>query len=179
MQDDALANVHLRKTLHHELRDSTVIGKRGWTYQEGILSHRRIFFTDEQVMFQCNTMACVESFDIPRKPKTRTYHHLKDAEPLNLATKYVAEHIMEFSKRNLTNDDDTLPAFSGVLNYFHKTKHCFHLEGNPIPSEKGKGHLINAWYHTEPATRNITRRMNLLEQTSNNNTHHRNARTIA
>ncbi|KAI1057486.1 hypothetical protein LB507_011592, partial [Fusarium sp. FIESC RH6] len=87
-------------------------GSRGWTYQEGFLSHRRIFFTDEQVMFQCNTMACIESFDLPIKPNTRNEHYLNDAEPLNLAPRDFAGHIMEFSKRNLTNDGDTLRAFS-------------------------------------------------------------------
>jgi hypothetical protein len=31
---------------------------RGWTYQEAMLSRRRLAFTDEQVYFQCNGMHC-------------------------------------------------------------------------------------------------------------------------
>jgi Heterokaryon incompatibility protein (HET) len=34
---------------------------RGWTYQEGLLSRRRIFFTEEQVYFECDTKYCFES----------------------------------------------------------------------------------------------------------------------
>ncbi|KAF2729940.1 HET-domain-containing protein, partial [Polyplosphaeria fusca] len=34
---------------------------RGWTYQEGFLSRRRLIFTDHQVSFVCNTMYCAES----------------------------------------------------------------------------------------------------------------------
>lgn len=33
---------------------------RGWTYQEAILSHRRLFFTDHQVYFECDAMRCKE-----------------------------------------------------------------------------------------------------------------------
>ncbi|KAF5664794.1 hypothetical protein FHETE_6909 [Fusarium heterosporum] len=44
---------------------STKWAERGWTYQEGLLSRRRIFFTDEQVIFQCNNMTCLESLRIP------------------------------------------------------------------------------------------------------------------
>jgi len=34
---------------------------RGWTYQEAILSSRRLVFTNDQVYFECNGMACLES----------------------------------------------------------------------------------------------------------------------
>ena len=35
--------------------------RRGWTYQEALLSPRRLFFTDFQVYFVCNRMDCRES----------------------------------------------------------------------------------------------------------------------
>ncbi|KAK0664608.1 heterokaryon incompatibility protein-domain-containing protein [Cercophora samala] len=37
---------------------------RGWTYQEGILSNRRIVFTEHQVYWECRNMAAQESVDI-------------------------------------------------------------------------------------------------------------------
>ncbi|KAJ2998729.1 hypothetical protein NUW58_g230 [Xylaria curta] len=40
---------------------------RGWTYQEAILSRRRLVFTDEQLYFECDSMNCCESFDISFK----------------------------------------------------------------------------------------------------------------
>ncbi|RBR20145.1 uncharacterized protein FIESC28_05424 [Fusarium coffeatum] len=36
---------------------------RGWTYQEGICSRRRLLFTDEQVFFECQQMSCRETVD--------------------------------------------------------------------------------------------------------------------
>ncbi|KAH6679219.1 hypothetical protein B0J14DRAFT_580297 [Halenospora varia] len=39
--------------------------KRGWTYQEAILSRRRLIFTGQQVYFECRSMYAYESFDFP------------------------------------------------------------------------------------------------------------------
>lgn len=135
---------------------------RGWTFQEGILSHRRIFFTDEQVMFQCNNMSCLESFKIPMsvlhqidRPSKKRTARLTDTEPLHSDSNDIGAHLMEFSKRNLTRDSDTLRAFSGILNSARRDKTYFHLLGSPI-SVKNKGvHLINAWYHTKPGVRKV------------------------
>lgn len=41
---------------------------RGWTYQEGVLSNRRIVFTDEQVYWECSGMAAHESVDVTPVP---------------------------------------------------------------------------------------------------------------
>ncbi|KAH7306070.1 heterokaryon incompatibility protein-domain-containing protein [Rhexocercosporidium sp. MPI-PUGE-AT-0058] len=38
---------------------------RGWTYQEGILSKRRIVFTENQVYWECQGMATQESLNMP------------------------------------------------------------------------------------------------------------------
>lgn len=37
---------------------------RGWTYQEGVLSNRRIVFTESQVYWECRCMATHESVDM-------------------------------------------------------------------------------------------------------------------
>jgi hypothetical protein len=39
--------------------------KRGWTYQEALLSRRRLVFTDEQVYYECYGMHCCEALDFP------------------------------------------------------------------------------------------------------------------
>ncbi|KAF8847310.1 HET-domain-containing protein [Acephala macrosclerotiorum] len=38
---------------------------RGWTYQEGVLSKRRIAFTDHQIYWECQSMATHESINLP------------------------------------------------------------------------------------------------------------------
>ncbi|KAF5650633.1 hypothetical protein F52700_350 [Fusarium sp. NRRL 52700] len=134
-------------------------GSRGWTYQEGLLSHRRMFFTNEQVMFQCNNMTCLESFSIPKSilhrldvPITKKKPILKDTEPLFLPLREIGTHLMEFSKRNLTDDKDALNAFLGVLNACHRHEQYFHFLGNPFHEKKGC--LINVWYHVKLGARN-------------------------
>jgi hypothetical protein len=49
---------------------NTTWATRGWTYQEAVLSRRRIVFTSQQVYFECGAMQCVEALDhyaTPRK----------------------------------------------------------------------------------------------------------------
>ena len=38
---------------------------RGWTYQEAVLSRRRLVFTLNQVYFECYAMYCFESWSFP------------------------------------------------------------------------------------------------------------------
>ncbi|KAF8850755.1 heterokaryon incompatibility, partial [Acephala macrosclerotiorum] len=42
-----------------EIRNSKW-NSRGWTYQEGLLSQRKLVFTPTQVYFQCSAMHCLE-----------------------------------------------------------------------------------------------------------------------
>ena len=37
---------------------------RGWCHQEAVLSHRRLFLTEEQSYFMCNGMECCESIHV-------------------------------------------------------------------------------------------------------------------
>ncbi|KAF4986694.1 hypothetical protein FDECE_15820 [Fusarium decemcellulare] len=134
---------------------------RGWTYQEGVLSHRRVFFTNEQVMFQCNTMTCLESYAIPMgalhtvdAPNKKKKPILQDTEPLFLIEKDLGRHLMEFSKRDLTYDRDSLDAFLGVLNVYRRAHEHVHFLGNPIHAKHG--YMINAWHHLEPGTRRVS-----------------------
>ena len=41
---------------------------RAWTFQEGFLSPRRLFFTNHQVYFECNSVQCCESLDDSHSP---------------------------------------------------------------------------------------------------------------
>ncbi|KAI0503169.1 heterokaryon incompatibility protein-domain-containing protein [Xylaria bambusicola] len=108
---------------------------RGWTYQEAILSRRRLVFTDEQLYFECNSTSCVEAFDISfdntfsaseidhersiRSPLFSLYQLSAvalsgRAARLNNFSTYT--HCAEqYSKRTLTFDRDSLVAFSGII----------------------------------------------------------------
>jgi hypothetical protein len=41
---------------------------RAWTYQEAVLSPRCVYFTQEQVYFECNMLQCCESIDETNSP---------------------------------------------------------------------------------------------------------------
>ncbi|KAI1298060.1 heterokaryon incompatibility protein-domain-containing protein [Xylaria venustula] len=108
---------------------------RGWTYQEAILSQRRLVFTDDQLYFECISTSRSEGFDISfdnwlsgsaatqgnfiRSPlfslKQLTPISLRDrATRLSNFSTYV--HCAEqYSKRTLTFDKDSLVAFSGII----------------------------------------------------------------
>ncbi|TVY22956.1 hypothetical protein LHYA1_G008166 [Lachnellula hyalina] len=51
---------------------------RGWTYQEGILSRRRIVFTDHQIYWECQGMATHESINMPLFLAEGDEHHMSN-----------------------------------------------------------------------------------------------------
>ncbi|EXM15421.1 Heterokaryon incompatibility [Fusarium oxysporum f. sp. vasinfectum] len=92
---------HLCKPPREEIAASPW-ATRGWTYQEGFLSRKRLFFTKEQVIFQCNNMTYLESFTIPmkalHKPGGSTSGKnpvLRDTEPLPMKRMKILDHLME------------------------------------------------------------------------------------
>ncbi|KAF2443360.1 HET-domain-containing protein [Karstenula rhodostoma CBS 690.94] len=126
-------------TLREELDQSTWM-KRGWTYQEGILSQRCIFFGRNQVFFTCNTMSTSEDGSEsddrsgrPRKYNPRlieTYY-----EPRGLINPFKVSGarqgmeqstafnsmIREYADRKFTNEGDALDAVAGVFGLLKET----------------------------------------------------------
>jgi hypothetical protein len=123
---------------------------RGWTYQEGLLSKRRLFFTDEQVFFECNSMHCAESLILPldamhaKNGKIfKTWvpgriFHWKDpgAKPWQ-----VMGYVASYNKRQLTFAEDTLNAMQGIFQAFSKSRRSvYQLMGVPILSPIALSH---------------------------------------
>lgn len=131
---------------------SSTWSTRGWTFQEALLSRRRLVFTDAQVYFECNTMNCFEGVHCPldmlhikNKSKTREYFrsgmfgrnreqkfgklvHGKKFLSFNFC-RYLS-NVEYYSSRNLRYDEDSLNAFKGVLGRFAKEHHSFnHIWG--------------------------------------------------
>ncbi|CAG9956443.1 unnamed protein product [Clonostachys rosea f. rosea IK726] len=48
---------------------------RGWTFQEGVLSTKRLIFPKTQVIFDCNGMHCSEALDLPLDKLHDRYVH--------------------------------------------------------------------------------------------------------
>lgn len=166
----------LELPLGHQDLTSSKWATRGWTYQEGYLSSRRLIFTSTQVLFLCNGMYAAESLQrLLNAPcysqSTRDFRHLipdvgnsKDIFPINLdicSVQYLRTQAEEYSKRELTHSDDSLNAFLGVLGYCAKGTAAFTSPVLRLPwglfankhAEKNNFNLHFFWNHAHPATR--------------------------
>lgn len=102
---------------------------RGWTYQEGYLSRRRLIFTKTQVLFVCNGMYATESLQklldttCSSGSKRSEFNHLfPQHHVLNFRfrVKDLLHQIQEYSTRELSRPSDSLNAILGVLSYYAK-----------------------------------------------------------
>ncbi|KIW15980.1 hypothetical protein PV08_06030 [Exophiala spinifera] len=103
---------------------------RGWTYQEGLLSRRKLVFTATQVYFQCSAMHCLESIRAPltglhvyKNVRMRDNVEISRVFPLRGLGKSVDDlegRLTEYLQRSLTFESDILDAFRGVLAAFER-----------------------------------------------------------
>jgi Heterokaryon incompatibility protein (HET) len=131
---------------------------RGWTYQEGVLSKRRLFFTEQQVYFECKSTSFYESIWIPPIASDSTAEGRWRAdsaarkEPLPRPVcrglfQSPWEHIRVYSRRKLTYEWDTLNAILGILRALetadpgtlrawetvdNNSRPSFHFQGIPV-----------------------------------------------
>ncbi|RDW63367.1 hypothetical protein BP6252_10912 [Coleophoma cylindrospora] len=161
----------------HSFIRSSKWSTRGWTFQEAMLSRRRLVFTDEQVYFECNAMNCYESVTIPlnelhikSKSKQRSWFRagvfgrngketfggvdLNTQTLYRVFVRYLAA-IDEYSGRELRYDLDSLDALIGVTRKFEEVRHPYlHIWGIPYPSSLGFREVCNylvdglSWVHT-------------------------------
>lgn len=115
---------------------------RGWTFQEAVLSRRRLFFTDQQLYFECNSMNCFESISSPldmlhTKDKSRSldslrggmfgrsstekFGNLVPGETIfhDVFDRYLSA-VKDYSSRDLRYDSDSLNAFEGIIQRYSK-----------------------------------------------------------
>lgn len=82
---------------------------RGWTYQEGLLSPRRLIFTDDSAILHCR------------------------GEDRVRVSSGIFAHINEYSRRRLTYPSDLLKAFLGVLRAYERLQPAaMHVWGVPF-----------------------------------------------
>jgi hypothetical protein len=120
---------------------------RGWTYQEGFLSKRRFIFTDEQVCYECNTMACSDVLWQPLDAmhcKIKLQSTKRELRSGILGGAFsqkipgsipidIMSHLSDFSQRDLTYPYDALNAFEGIFQLFAKAPQpVYHLAGIPM-----------------------------------------------
>lgn len=143
---------------------------RAWTFQEGFLSRRRLFFTDTEVVYICATSVYLEHGNLDDDAaRTRRPGPLISLLPSDQNRRVVplGEHILgpamtlleEYTKRSLSYDSDALNAIVGALNTLTSlSRPIHHVNGvpyaertfaQPVPVVTVALH----WYHARPARR--------------------------
>ena len=113
----------------HEIGASTW-HTRAWTYQEAVLSRRRLFFCEQQVYFECSGMHCYEAMEAPLNAM-----HIKSMERFSewnepalfvpitrehYPLDKVFDHLSQYTARALSYPDDILNGMLGILEAFER-----------------------------------------------------------
>lgn len=123
--------------------------ERGWTYQEAVLSRRKLIFTPFELWFECNDT---------REAYQREHQYSLDRNNITLGTLrqeqyrigghaekrtiflHFARHLEAYTRRSLTQQSDILDAFQGILATLYNSR--LHIYGLP-EADFGKALL---WY---------------------------------
>jgi hypothetical protein len=105
---------------------------RAWTYQESLLSRRRICFTDGQVYFECYTGCTSEivgtDLDSDKMRGSYLRGSLKGGTDHPYAA-YLSSTIEEYARRGMTYPGDVINAAMGIMRYFRETASLRHYWG--------------------------------------------------
>ena len=132
---------HLRKLVQHQedilgLRITNVIREveddpldmwhtRGWTYQEAVLSRRRLYFTNTRAFFECEQSMCHED-QFNRETSRNDLLSIKLTIPEDDSRfQSFARHLTHYTSRKLTYRSDAYDAVKGILNSLYDGKSTF------------------------------------------------------
>lgn len=137
---------------------------RGWTFQEAVLSPRRLIFTDNGVSFLCNEMYIAEWEKLPlRTAVSRSALQFRTIIPCDFDSRrvnygsmqiydYSAEAMFEeYSRRQLSYESDALKASLGFIKML-EGMNLYSLWGVLI-NRSAHPQLRIHWYHKTPTKR--------------------------
>lgn len=108
---------------------------RGWTFQEALLSRRRLVFTDRNVFFQCRQFETVGPEPYPDLSRPGCFAMPDPVFPpigTYAEVGKIWELVSEFSKRTLSYDEDTLNAMQGIFGVWRQEHGMSFLYGLPV-----------------------------------------------
>jgi hypothetical protein len=109
--------------------DSSPWSRRGWTYQEGLFSRRRLYFTDAGVQYECGRMSGVEAGFAAPQPRWQIKEEDKAPWLLPVGSaereKQLLNCLQTYSNGGLTFERDRLNAALGIF-------HVFEVPGAPL-----------------------------------------------
>ncbi|KAG4256764.1 hypothetical protein FPRO03_03774 [Fusarium proliferatum] len=146
IQGHALVCIPPDPSLH--IRSRSTWATRGWTYQEGLLARRRLYFSDYEMSYECRNMLCREAIRLPIGFEQRlSGHKPRFMEPFWMYQPYklpgmdsdqtgvgLFDLLEVYTKRKLSLPSDTLNAMLGIFSLLaqHKTRPIYHICGVPI-----------------------------------------------
>ena len=159
---DDVAIVQVPPHLSSQISRSTW-AERGWTYQEGYLSPRRLIFTEYEVAYLCDTMHCTETVKKSATFKgSRKTTELSDflelipsaSDPQSKWQELKQKQLPNYTRRELTKASDSINA---VLGLFHslKSSRIRQLHGIPIRRDAASRQVMFClgWHHDIVAKR--------------------------
>ena len=114
---------------------------RAWTFQEGLLSTRKLVFSSKQVYFVCPSATSSEATSSMAKPPVMWNRILDSIEhsalngpaiPKSPQEDQLGELVAEYTRRNLGHAEDCLSAFKGVLSTMERTQDAHFFSGLPL-----------------------------------------------
>jgi hypothetical protein len=126
--DDADHNVYLRKQISHgpfvqpgyydEDNSRVPLLKRGWVYQERLLSPRILHFLPGELIWECSEEGLCEcsAARLPQKPIV--LDHWRHPDLYAIVTKWHSL-VQSYTSLDLTYTSDKLPAISGIAKLLH------------------------------------------------------------
>ena len=111
--------------------DASEWNRRGWTFQERILSRRCVIFTEGRIFFQCRQTSWSQEDDPDEagngmESAWRDLLHRRYKELESKPIKFFMKAVEKYTGRNMTYATDILDAFSGVSQLM-KWYLCSHL----------------------------------------------------
>lgn len=123
---------HLQMIPHLQHIHDSVWASRAWTYQETLLSCRRLYFTDSQLYFEGSSSVDCEWATLygnraAREPAWIFSQHTWLRVPTD-----IFGCISDFTSRKLSYEKDTLNAMMGIFAVFERRLQVRHLWGTPF-----------------------------------------------
>lgn len=136
----------------HQIRSSAWM-TRGWTYQEGLLSRRRLFFSESEMSFECHDLVAREAIRLPSNIEREMCYIFRRLMPLSWTHKPLEtgtleksdgtdllDKLTEYTGRKLTYQSDALNAMLGIFQAHAtlETSPVYHVCGVPILHHGGR-----------------------------------------
>ncbi|KAM0559750.1 hypothetical protein ACHAPJ_004274 [Fusarium lateritium] len=142
---------------------------RGWTYQEGLLSRRRLVFTPSQIYFQCQSLHCHESIAFPLQTKPAlNLGRVFSLDGAGNSAGNFKNVVSGYLNREFGFPEDRLDAFRGILDHYGQMDrptdsvlglplfHADDFKGKSSPTRTDRLAIGLGWFYDPPGDTEIS-----------------------